>query len=252
MSKKDFLNAVLEFNPNAKIDLISKAYDFSEQVHKGQKRVSGQDYFEHLKEVAYTIAGLRLDSQTIAAGLLHDIIEDTRTKPAELKNLFGSEIAKLVEGVTKINTINIEISDEEKAENVRKILLATTKDIRVILIKLADRLHNMRTLKYLPAKKQKETAKETQEIYVPIAYKLGMHRIKSELEDLCMRFLQPEIYQELKTRIAKKKEKREKEVKQVAKAIKKELKETAKQHGQKERPAAFEKEKKIFEIENNL
>ncbi len=223
MSKKDFMSAILEFNPQAKVDLINKAYDFSEQVHKGQKRESGDDYFMHLREVAYILAGLKLDSQTIAAGLLHDCIEDTKTKPAEIKKVFGSEVMNLVGGVTKMNTINVDITDEEKAENVRKILLATTKDIRVMLIKLADRLHNMRTLKYLPKTEQKAIAKETQEIYIPVAYKLGMYRMKSELEDLCLRFLQLEIYQELKNRVAKKKAKREKEVKHIVKAVKRDL-----------------------------
>jgi GTP pyrophosphokinase len=204
MSKKQFLDEVSSQNPRANVKLISKAYDFAKESHRGQKRESGADFFIHSTDVAFILTHWRQDSPTISAGLLHDVLEDTKVKPEELKKLFGADVAQLVEGVTKIKSINLEITHQEKAENLRKIIFATIKDIRVILIKLADRLQNMRTLKYKPKKEQLGISNDTLDIYVPIAYKLGMYRLKSELEDLCLRFMQPDVYQELKKRIAKK------------------------------------------------
>ena len=222
MSKEEFLKKIKDFNPNANIELISKAYDFAKKAHSGQKRKSGEPYFVHLTEVAYILAELRGDSTTIIAGLLHDTLEDTNTKPEDIKRLFGDEVLEIVEGVTKIRQVKFE-DKENVAENIRKVVLATAKDFRVILVKLADRLHNMRTLRFLPRERQKAIAKETLEIYVPIAYKLGMHRIKSELEDLCLKHLNPEIYQYLKKRIGQKKEEREKQVSKIVEHFKKEL-----------------------------
>ncbi len=219
MGKGEFLKQVLEHNPNADVGLITKAYDFAQEAHYGQKRVSGEEYFQHVLNVAYILSGMKMDSETIAAALLHDVLEDTKTTKDKLKKEFGSAVASIVEGVTK--KIVLKTTKEDRAENIRKILLASIKDIRVLLVKLADRLHNMRTLKYLDPEHQREIAKETLEIYVPVAYKLGMYRMKSELEDLCLRFLEPGIYQELKTRVAKKKEEREKEVKKVVASVKK-------------------------------
>ena len=219
LGKEEFLKHVLANNPKADTALIIKAYDFAQAAHAGQKRLSGDDYFEHVLNVAHILAGLHTDSETIAAALLHDVLEDTKIPKDRLKREFGSAVASIVEGVTK--KIALKTTKEDRAENIRKVLLATIKDIRVILVKLADRLHNMRTLKYLTPDQQREIAQETLEIYVPIAYKLGMYRVKSELEDLCLRFLEPGIYQELKARIAKKKEEREKEVRKVVNAVKK-------------------------------
>ncbi|MBI2140961.1 bifunctional (p)ppGpp synthetase/guanosine-3',5'-bis(diphosphate) 3'-pyrophosphohydrolase [Candidatus Woesearchaeota archaeon] len=218
LGKKEFIEQVVANNPRADTALMGRAYDFAMAAHAGQKRMSGDEYFEHVLNVAYILSGMHMDSETIAAALLHDVLEDTKTSKEQLKREFGSAVASIVEGVTK--KIALKTTREDRAENIRKVLLATIKDIRVILVKLADRLHNMRTLKYLPQEQQREIARETLEIYVPVAYKLGMYRVKSELEDLCLRFLEPGIYQELKARIAKKKEEREKEVKKVVAAVK--------------------------------
>lgn len=222
MSKEDFLNSVKDFNPNANIKQISKAYDFSKNAHAGQKRASGDEFFSHSLEVAYLLAELRLDSETICAALLHDVIEDAKVKPERFRKEFGDEIFELVQGVTKIREIKLEKSEDE---NLRKVLLATIKDIRVMLIKLVDRLHNMRTLKYLDREKQIILSKETLNIYAPIAYKLGMYRLKSELEDLSLRFLEPEVYQEMKKKITIKKEVREAEVEKLTQMIEKKLQE---------------------------
>lgn len=222
MTKEEFLSEIKGRNPEANIELISKAYDFAKSSHGVQQRLSGRPYFLHVREVAYMIAKLGLDSSTICASLLHDVIEDTKVKPEELKRIFGEEILSLVEGVTKINNINLSVG-ENRAANFRKIILATMKDIRVIVIKLADRLHNMRTLKYQDREARIRTSTETLEVYVPIAYKLGMFKLKSELEDLCFKFLEPEIYQDLKKKISKKKEERETEVKKIVILLKEEL-----------------------------
>ncbi|MBW3015617.1 bifunctional (p)ppGpp synthetase/guanosine-3',5'-bis(diphosphate) 3'-pyrophosphohydrolase [Candidatus Woesearchaeota archaeon] len=225
MTIKELIKRVKSYNPKANIKLITAAYDFASEQHKEQKRESGEPFFQHCEEVAYVLAELKLNSVTIAAGLLHDVLEDTKIRMSKLDELFGREVAGLVEGVTKIERIDLELSEETKAANLRKILLATIKDVRVILIKLADRLHNMRTLKYLKAEKQLRIAQETIDIYAPIAHKLGIYKIKSELEDLALRFLNPEVYQDLKLRIAEKKEIREEKIKEVVSIIKKKLKE---------------------------
>ncbi|MBN2454573.1 bifunctional (p)ppGpp synthetase/guanosine-3',5'-bis(diphosphate) 3'-pyrophosphohydrolase [Candidatus Woesearchaeota archaeon] len=222
MSKKSFLGFVKSFNPHADLKKVEEAYDFAKEAHKDQKRMSGKDHFDHLLNTSYILIKLRLDTETICAALLHDTLEDTETKKETIKKKFGDEILSLIEGVTKIRKIRLETVEEDRAENIREVLLATIKDIRVILIKLADRLHNMRTLKYLDEKDRKSISQETLEIYVPIAYKLGMYKLKSELEDLSLRYLEPEIYQELKSRIAKKKEQRDKEIRSIiekAKAV---------------------------------
>ncbi|MAG15877.1 (p)ppGpp synthetase [Candidatus Woesearchaeota archaeon] len=219
LEKEEFLDVVLSYNSNADIKKIGAAYDFAKTAHEGQKRESGRDFFMHVKECAYLIATMKLDTEAICAALLHDILEDTKTKPEVIEKKFGKEVLQLVQGVTK--EISSKAMRNPRAENLRKMLLATAKDVRVIMIKLADRLHNMRTLKYLPVQSQKEIAKETLEIYVPIAYKLGMYRIKSELEDLCLKHLQPEIYQQLKQKIVKKKMKREKDVNRIIIAVRK-------------------------------
>ncbi len=223
MSKKQLMDDFIAQNPKANIELIGKAYDFAKEAHHGQKRDSGEDFFVHLTDTAYILAHWKQDSQTICAGLLHDVLEDTKVKKEALEKEFGSEIADMVESVTKMQSVNLEISVEEKAESLRKIFFATAKDIRVILIKLADRLQNMRTLKYKQKKEQIRISKDTFDIYVPVAYKLGMYVVKSELEDICMRFVLPDVYQDLKKKIAKKRIIRELEVRKVIRSIRKKL-----------------------------
>ena len=223
MGKDEFLDEVKKLNPKADIKLISEAYDLAKKMHANQLRKSGEPYFVHLTEVAYLVAQLKSDTQTIIAALLHDTLEDTRLRPSEIEKRFGREVLEIVEGVTKIQKIKFE-KEENVAENIRKVILATAKDFRVIIVKLADRLHNMRTLKYLDKDRQKAIAKETLEIYVPIAYKLGMSRIKSEMQDLCLKYLNPEMYKYLKQKIGKKREEREKEIDEIVKHFDEELK----------------------------
>ncbi|PIY59943.1 hypothetical protein COY95_04385 [Candidatus Woesearchaeota archaeon CG_4_10_14_0_8_um_filter_47_5] len=225
MDKKELCKEILEYNPHANTNLVEKAYDFAQRKHTGQKRVSGEDYFTHILEVVKILVELKADSQTICAGFLHDVIEDSHVTKREIRTIFGQEVLMLIEGVTKIKEFNIRDMDELRAENIRKIVLATLKDIRVILIKLADRLHNMRTLKYLPEDKRKLIAKETLDIYAPIAYKLGMYSIKSELEDLSLKYLEPSIFLEIKANVVKKRPEREREVEEITKEIKKFLEE---------------------------
>ena len=174
--------------------MITKSYLFAYEKHFGTKRLTGEDYINHPLEVSTILAGIKADKETICAGLLHDVIEDTDTTKEDLEEKFGSEIANLVDGVTKINKLNFNGDNEAVLANHRKILVGLTEDVRVIIIKLADRLHNMRTLWILSEKKQKENAKETLEILVPIAHRLGMNKIKSELEDLSLRYSKPDVY----------------------------------------------------------
>ena len=186
------------FHPDADIDLLRRAYDFSVVEHAGQTRRSGEPYVTHPFEVASLVADMRLDDVAIAAGLLHDVVEDTLTSIERVETLFGAEVAHVVEGVTKISTIPFSSSEERQAENFRKMLLAMVDDIRVILVKLADRLHNMRTLDHLAEDRRLTIAKETLEIYAPIAQRLGMKKIKNELEDLAFRHLEPTAYETLR------------------------------------------------------
>lgn len=223
MKLTELIQEVLAYNPKADINLIRKAYILAEKAHKGQKREGGEEYFSHPIEVARILVNLKADSATISAALLHDTVEDTNISIEKVRELFGDEIAELVEGLTKFNKIQFETREDYTYENLRKILLATAKDIRVMLIKLADRLHNMRTLKYVAADKQKRIAKETIEIYAPIAHKLGMWRVKGELEDLSLRFLEPDVYKFLRNKISEKREEREKHTAEIIKEIKKQL-----------------------------
>ena len=185
-------------HPDADTDLLRRAYDFSKAEHAGQKRRSGEPYLTHPLEVASLVADMRLDDVAIAAGLLHDVVEDTLTSIDRVRDLFGPKVAHVVEGVTKISTIPFSSSEERQAENFRKMLLAMVDDIRVILVKLADRLHNMRTLDHLPEDRRLKIAQETLDIYAPIAHRLGMKRVKNELEDLAFRHLDPKAYETLR------------------------------------------------------
>ena len=188
--------------------LILKAYNFAEEHHRGQKRLSGEDYIIHPLNVAYLLAELHMDDATICAALLHDVVEDTNITNEEIQNAFGTEIAEMVAGVTKLSKIRYVTIEEEQVENYRKMFLAMGKDIRVILIKLADRLHNMRTLSNLKRDRQIANAKETMELYAPLANRLGIYSLKWELEDLAFRYLYPEEYRELVMSIEKKREER--------------------------------------------
>lgn len=194
---------------------ILKALEFAESAHQGQSRASGDPYFDHPLAVAGILADLRMDVPTLIAALLHDVVEDTNFTLQDVEERFGSEVAQLVDGVTKLDRLEVRTREEEQAENLRKMFLAMAKDIRVILIKLADRLHNMRTLKHLTADRVQRIARETMEIYAPMAHRLGIFRIKWELEDLAFQHLQPEAYQQMKERVARKRQEREQVVDEV-------------------------------------
>lgn len=205
-------------------NLILKAYKYAEEHHRGQKRVSGEDYIVHPLAVAYILADLQLDDATICAALLHDVVEDTPATNEDIVKIFGQEIADMVAGVTKLSKIRYVTIEEQQVENYRKMFLAMGKDIRVILIKLADRLHNMRTLSSLKRDRQIANAKETMELYAPLANRLGIYSLKWELEDLAFRYLYPEEYRELVLSIEKKREERIKFIDSITEEIRKELK----------------------------
>jgi GTP pyrophosphokinase len=225
MTLTGLLERVRTYDSSADIDLIRRAYDFSAKVHKGQKRLSGEPYLTHPVEVAGVITDLKLDVASVATGLLHDTVEDTLTTLEELEAEFGNEIATLVDGVTKISQISFSSREEKQAENFRKMILAMARDIRVILIKLADRTHNMRTLNHLPPERQHEIAQETIDIYAPLAHRLGIYWMKSELEDNSLRYLRPEVYYQLKRNVAKKKAERERYIQEVLTILSKRLEE---------------------------
>src|SRR5216117_3966366 len=195
------LEKVRSYSPDADVELLRRAYVFSALEHKGQVRHSGEPYLVHPLEVADFLADMKLDVVAVAAGLLHDVVEDTLTTPERIAELFGREIAHVVEGVTKIGAIPFSSSEERQAENFRKMLLAMVDDIRVILVKLADRLHNMRTLHHLPEDRRIKIAQETRDIYAPIANRLGMSKVKNELEELSFRYLDPQAYEALRARV---------------------------------------------------
>lgn len=211
---------------NVNKDLIIKAYNYALNAHKEQKRESGEPYIIHPVEVACILAEMGLDENTITASLLHDVIEDTDSTYKEIEQEFNFQVANLVEGVTKLGKIKYKTKEEQQAENVRKMLFAMTKDIRVILIKLADRLHNMRTLKYMSVDKQKEKSKETLDIYAPLAHRLGISKIKCDLEDLALRYLHPNEYYDLVRKVAEKRNERQEYINNIIKELKEKLKET--------------------------
>src|SRR5205809_7633643 len=197
---EDLLEKVRAYSPDADVELLRRAYVFSAFEHRGQVRHSGEPYLIHPLAGADFLADLKLDAVTIAAGLLHDVVEDTLTTIERIRELFGPEVAHVVEGVTKISAIRFSSTEERQAETFRKMLLAMVDDIRVILVKLADRLHNMRTLNHLSEEKRVVIAQETRDIYAPIANRLGMSKVKNELEELSLRYLEPQPYETLRGR----------------------------------------------------
>ncbi|BEP29118.1 RelA/SpoT family protein [Helicovermis profundi] len=208
MNLESYVLKLQQLNSSLNIEKIVRAYTFAEEAHRGQLRKSGEKYFIHPVHVSLILAELELDEDTIISGLLHDVVEDTKYIYKDIKDEFGEDVANMVDGVTKLGKINYESKEEQQAENLRKMFIAMAKDIRVILIKLADRLHNMRTLKFMPDEKKKEKALETLEIYAPIAHRLGISKIKWELEDLSFLYLEPESYYNLVTRVNKKRDER--------------------------------------------
>ena len=218
---RELISSVKKYHPSDSVHMIEKAYEIASKAHEGQVRKSGEPYIIHPLCVAIILADLELDKETIVAGILHDVVEDTVMTEEELTELFGSEVALLVDGVTKLGQLNYSSDKlEVQAENLRKMFLAMAKDIRVILIKLADRLHNMRTLKYMPERKQKEKARETMDIYAPIAQRLGISKVKVELDDLSLKYLKPEVYYDLVDKIAVRKSEREKFIHEIVDEVK--------------------------------
>jgi GTP pyrophosphokinase len=216
---EDVVDKVRAYAPDADLDLLRRAYVFSALEHRGQVRRSGEPYLVHPLEVANILADLRMDVTTIVCGLLHDVVEDTLTTTERLRETFGPEVAHVVEGVTKIGAITFSSTEQSQAENFRKMLLAMVDDIRVIMLKLADRLHNMRTLEYLPEHRRVRIAQETLDIYAPIANRLGIARIKNELEELAFKTLEPEAYEALRAKV----EKRRKATEHVVEALRKKI-----------------------------
>lgn len=203
MKKIDsLLSRIKKYNPKADLKIVERAFAFAEQAHRGHKRLSGEPYIVHPLAIAEILVELEQDSLTIAAALLHDVIEDAGVSGEELEKNFGKVVTRMVEGVTKLGQLTFISREVRQAENFRKMFVAMGEDFRIIVIKLADRLHNMRTLEYLPPAKQKETALETREIFAPLAHRLGMWRLKWELEDLAFAYLEPDKYEEIKSRVA--------------------------------------------------
>jgi GTP pyrophosphokinase len=217
----DILELVKSYHPQPDLDLIHKAYVCSAKYHAGQVRKSGEPYLSHPLEVAKILAELKLDEASICTGLLHDTVEDTEATKEEIEKVFGADIAHLVDGVTKLSQIKFHSSEEKQAENFRKMLVAMSRDIRVLLVKLADRLHNMRTLQYMPQEKQERIAAETMEIYAPLANRLGISWLKAELEDLSFKYLKPWDYRNLREKIGKTKNERTRFVADVIRDLEK-------------------------------
>src|SRR6187200_2922436 len=213
---EELLAQVSTYNADVDRDLLARAFDFASRAHQGQERRSGEPFILHPFGAAKICANLRLDDETIAAALLHDVVEDTDVGIDEVRAEFGDEIANLVEGVTKLTRIQFQSREHAEAENYRKMIVAMAHDVRVILIKLADRLHNMRTLEYLGRQKQVQKARETLEVYAPLAHRLGIHKLKWELEDLSFQALHPRKYAEIKAMVADRRADRESQVDQAA------------------------------------
>src|SRR6202790_5531412 len=212
MTITDLVGKVRQYDPSLEEGWLERVYEVADRAHDGQHRASGESYIAHPLAVADVLADLEMDRDTIAAALLHDVVEDTSLTSEQVNERFGPEIAQLVEGVTKLTRIPYQTKEDAQVENLRKMFMAMAKDIRVIIIKLADRLHNMRTLASLPPPKQQAIARETIEIYAPIAHRLGIWRVKWDLEDLSLRYLDPDAYRDIAERVAKKRVEREEAV----------------------------------------
>lgn len=223
MTLDDLVQKLIHYNPQADLALLRRAFSYAGEAHKGQKRISGEEYINHPLSVSMILAELEMDLETLIAGLLHDVVEDTSVTLEQVRSEFGEEVALLVDGVTKLGRLEFKSKEEQQAENLRKMFLAMARDIRVILIKLADRLHNMRTLKYQNESKQKEIARETLEIYAPLAHRLGIYHIKWELEDLSFRYLHLDKYHDLAQLISQTRVKRESFIKSVVETLKEKL-----------------------------
>jgi GTP pyrophosphokinase len=215
----DLVERIRGYHPAADVEIVSRAYDYSVRAHEGQKRKSGDPYFIHPAAVAGIITELRLDTASICAGLLHDVVEDTLATLDDIEREFGSEVAFLVDGVTKLSKINFASKEDRQAENFRKMVVAMARDIRVLLVKLCDRLDNMRTLDFMNADSQERIARETMDIYAPLANRLGIARFKAELEDLSFRYLDPQAYQDLNAKISKSKKERDRYIADVSKTL---------------------------------
>src|SRR5438046_5459969 len=202
MRQYDLIERVKRYNPNTSEALLNRAYIYAMKAHGEQRRASGDPYFSHPLEVAAILTDLKLDDATIAAALLHDTIEDTTATRAEIDEMFGADIGALVEGLTKLKKLELVTKEAKQAENLRKLLLAIADDVRVLLVKLADRLHNMRTLSHVPPDTRRRTAEETLDIYAPLAGRMGMHEMREELEDLAFRELNPDAYKVIGERLA--------------------------------------------------
>ena len=209
---QSLIKSIKSYNPNTDVDEITRAYGYMVRAHEGQFRNSGEPYAIHPMAVAKILASLNMDDATIIAGLFHDVVEDTEITYEDLEYLFSKEIADLVDGVTKLKQIKFKTKKDNQAENLKKMILAMAKDIRVIIIKLSDRLHNMRTLEYMTREKQIEKANEVLEIYAPLAHRLGMSTIKWELEDLSLKYLEPNIYQDIVNKINETRQQRESQI----------------------------------------
>ena len=223
--RSEFLNTILEYNSKYDIDLIGRAYDVAEEMHRGQLRKSGEPYLIHPMAVAEILADLGMDEETIIAGLLHDVVEDTPYTSEELASDFGDEVELLVDGVTKLGSLKFESKEERQAENLRKMFLAMSKDIRVLIIKLSDRLHNLRTINYMTHDKIIEKCRETLDIYAPLAARLGIYAMKMELEDIALKFLEPEAYYDLAEQVSQRKGEREDAINNVVEKIRGSLEE---------------------------
>jgi GTP pyrophosphokinase len=219
----ELLAEIAEYGGTVDTELVTRAFRFAAAAHEGQQRHSGSDFIEHPVGAARICAQLRLDEQTLAAALLHDVVEDTESSIEDVRGEFGDEVARLVEGVTKLTRIQFQSREQAEAENYRKMVVAMSEDVRVILIKLADRLHNMRTIEYLGKQKQIQKAKETLEVYAPLAHRLGIHALKWELEDLAFQTLHPRKYEEIKTMVAERRADREGHVAEAADVLAREL-----------------------------
>jgi GTP pyrophosphokinase len=219
------LDKIKSYMDEPDLEMVKKAYQYAERAHQEQFRVSGEPFVEHPLGVAIILADLELDIVSIVASLLHDVVEDTGISSEEIEREFGSEVAHIVDGVTKLTRMQFKTKEDQQAESLRKMFVAMAEDIRVVLIKLADRLHNMRTLNYLKKEKRKEKSRETLEIYAPLAHRLGMSKIKWELEDLSFRYLKPDMYYEVSHKVQANRKQREKDIKEAIEKLKSTLKE---------------------------